>query len=191
MTSITVVDIGGIIAQHRRGFLFLGVALVVAGVLAILFPLMGGMAVEVWTAIALLIAGGAQIAHAFAARQWQGFLLGLLIGALYVATGAMLWLNPMKGIVTLTALLALAIFIDGVLTTALAFQIKDVGGWVWMLLSGLLGIVVAIMIWQQLPSSAAWALGLMLGINLIGSGIAFATLANSARPAGGAPSTQV
>ena len=181
MSDVTVIDIGGIIQAHRRGFIFLGVALAVAGFLAIVFPLAGGLAVEIWTAIALLIAGGAQIAHAFAARQWQGFLLGLLVGILYVLTGAVLWLNPIRGVVTLTALLALAILFDGVLRTVLAFRIRPVDGWFWMLISGLIGIVVAFMIWQQLPSSATWALGLMLGCNLIFSGLAFAGLATAVR----------
>lgn len=181
MSDVKVIDIGGIIQAHRRGFIFLGVALVVAGLLAIVFPLAGGLAVEIWTAIALLIAGGAQIAHAFAARQWQGFLLGLLVGVLYVVTGAVLWLNPMQGVVTLTVLLALAILFDGVLRTVLAFHIRPVDGWFWMLISGLIGIVVAFMIWQQLPSSATWALGLMLGCNLIFSGLAFAGLATAVR----------
>ena len=181
MADVTVVDIGGIIQSHRRWFMALGAALIVAGLLAIVFPLAGGLAVEIWTAIALLIAGGAQIAHAFAARQWQGFLLGLIVGLLYVATGAMLYLNPMRGVVTLTVLLAFAILFDGVLRTVLAFHIRPVDGWFWMLGSGLLGIVVAFMIWQQLPSSATWALGLMLGCNLIFSGLAFAGLATAAR----------
>ena len=181
MADVTVVDIGGIIQSHRRWFMALGAALIVAGLLAIVFPLAGGLAVEIWTAIALLIAGGAQIAHAFAARQWQGFLLGLIVGLLYVATGAMLYLNPMRGVVTLTVLLAFAILFDGVLRTVLAFHIRPVDGWFWMLGSGLLGIVVAFMIWQQLPSSATWALGLMLGCNLSFSGLAFAGLATAAR----------
>ena len=181
MADVAVIDIDGMIQAHRRGFIFLGVALAVAGFLAIVFPLAGGLAVEIWTAIALLIAGGAQIAHAFAARQWQGFLLGLLVGILYVLTGAVLWLNPIRGVVTLTALLALAILFDGVLRTVLAFRIRPVDGWFWMLISGLIGIVVAFMIWQQLPSSATWALGLMLGCNLIFSGLAFAGLAMAGR----------
>ena len=164
MADVAVIDIDGMIQAHRRGFIFLGAALAVAGFLAIVFPLAGGLAVEIWTAIALLIAGGAQIAHAFAARQWQGFLLGLLVGILYVVTGAVLWLNPIRGVVTLTALLALAILFDGVLRTVLAFRIRPVDGWFWMLISGLIGIVVAFMIWQQLPSSATWALGLMLAM---------------------------
>ena len=182
MSDVTVIDIGGTIAEHRRWFIFLGIALAVAGALAIAFPLAGGVAVELWVAIALVFAGIAQCLHAFAARQWQGFLLGLLVGLLYLATGAVLWLNPIKGVVTLTAFLAAAIFIDGILRMVMAFQIRPLDGWLMLLAGGVIGIIVAIMIWSQLPSSALWALGLMLGINLIFSGLAFTMLANAARP---------
>ena len=182
MTNVTEIDIGGIIAGHRRWFMFLGLALVVAGLLAIAFPLAGSLAVEVWAAIALIIAGVAQCAHAFAARGWQGIVYSLAIGVLYLVTGVMLWLNPMKGIVTLTVLLAASILIDGVLTTMLAFRIRGHDGWFWMLISGIVGIVVAFLIWRQLPVSATWALGTLLGCNLIFSGIAFAALARSAQP---------
>jgi len=66
MSDVTTIDIGGAIAAHRRWFMLLGVLLIIAGILSIVFPFVGSIAVEVWTAVMLLIVGGAQIAHAFA-----------------------------------------------------------------------------------------------------------------------------
>lgn len=183
MADVTVIDIGATIAAHRRWFMFLGIALAVAGVLAIGFPLAGSLAVAIWAAIAFFIAGVGQVAHAFAARRWQGFTLGLLVGLLYLATAFILWINPMGGVVTLTVLLAAALVIDGVLRSILAFQIRPHAGWGLLLFGGLLGIVTGIMIFNQLPTSAVWALGLLLGVNLIFSGVSFAMLASAARPA--------
>ena len=160
----------------------LGIALVVAGVLAIVFPLAGGIAVELWVAAALLISGVAQVVHAFAARQWQGFLLGLIVGLLYLAAGVVLWMNPIAGVVTLTAFLAAVLFIDGVLRAIMAVQLRPMPGWGLLLAGGIIGVVVAVMIWRQLPTSAFWAIGLLLGINLIFSGASFAMLAKAARP---------
>ena len=168
------------IAEHQGWFIFLGAGLVFAGVLAIAFPLAGGIAVEIWTAIALMVAGSAQIVHAFAARGWSGFLLGLLVGLLYLAAGIILWLNPIKGVVTLAVFLAAIMVIDGALRSVLAFQVRPARGWLLLLIGGLLGIAAGVMIGRQLPSAAFWALGLVLGVNLICSGLAFVMLANLA-----------
>lgn len=181
MADVTVIDAGGFIAAHRRGFVFLGVALIIAGALAIAFPLAGGLAVEVWVAIALVISGIAQIVHAFAAREWQGFLLSLLIGILYLATGAILWLDPMKGVVTLTVFLAAALLIDGILRCMLAMRIRPHAGWGILMAGGLVGILAAFLIWRQLPTSAFWAIGMLLGINLIVSGVGFIAVSKTAQ----------
>jgi uncharacterized membrane protein HdeD (DUF308 family) len=180
LAHVTVIDADGMIAAHRPWFIFLGVALIIAGLLAIAFPFAGGLAVEVWVAVALIISGIAQVVHAFAARQWQGFLLGLLVGLLYLAGGIILWLDPIKGVVTLTVFLAVMILIDGILRCVMALRIRPAPGWGMLLVGGILGIVVAFMIWAQLPTSATWAIGLLLGVNLIFSGIAFIALARTA-----------
>jgi len=170
---------GDQITRHRGWFIFLALLLILAGVAAIAFPILSTFAVEVWTAIAFAIAGFAQTVHAFAARSWGGFFWGLLVGLLYLAAGVVLWLNPIAGVITLTAFLAAVLIVDGVFRSILAFQVRPRTGWVWLLLGGIVGIVLGAMIWQQLPSSALATLGLLLGINLVFSGITFLLLAIS------------
>ena len=80
MSNVTVDQVRDEISHHRGWFIFLGLLLMVAGAAAIAFPLLGTLAVAVWTAIAFAIAGVAQTVHAFAARSWGGFLFDLLIG---------------------------------------------------------------------------------------------------------------
>ena len=80
MTNVTADQVRDEISHHRGWFIFLGLLLIVAGAAAIAFPLLGTLAVAVWTAIAFAIAGVAQTVHAFAARSWGGFLFDLLIG---------------------------------------------------------------------------------------------------------------
>jgi uncharacterized membrane protein HdeD (DUF308 family) len=166
---------------HRGWFVFLAILLIIAGAAAIAFPVLSSLAVEVWVAIAFLIAGGAQVIHAFAVRSWGGFILGLLVGLLYLAAGVVLWRNPLAGVVTLTVFLAAVLVVDGVFRSILAFQIRPHAGWGWLLFGGIVGIVLGLMIWRQLPSAALWVLGLLLGINLIFSGITFLMLL-TARP---------
>jgi uncharacterized membrane protein HdeD (DUF308 family) len=183
---VTAVDqISDQIDHHRGWFIFLALLLIVAGAAAIAFPVLSSLAVELWTAIAFVIAGVAQIIHAFAVRNWSGFILALLVGLLYLAAGVVLWLNPLAGVVTLTVFLAAVLVVDGVFRSILAFQIRSRAGWFWLLFGGIVSIVLGLMIWGQLPSSALWVLGLLLGINLVFSGVAFLML-TMARPAAAA-----
>jgi uncharacterized membrane protein HdeD (DUF308 family) len=172
-------QVGDQVVEHRGWFIFLSVLLIVAGAAAIAFPVLSTIAVEIWTAIVFAIAGVAQTIHAFAARSWGGFFWGLLVGFLYLAAGLVLWRNPIAGVVTLTVFLAAVLVVDGVFRSVLAFQIRPRPGWFWLLLGGLVGIVLGVMIWQHLPSSALSILGLLLGINLVFSGFAFLMLAMS------------
>jgi uncharacterized membrane protein HdeD (DUF308 family) len=174
-----VAHAGDQVAQHRGWFIFLSLLLIVAGAAAIAFPVLSTFAVELWAAIAFAIAGVAQTIHAFAARSWGGFFWGLLVGLLYLAAGIVLWLNPIAGMVTLTVFLAAVLVVDGVFRSILALQIRPRAGWFWLLLGGIVGMVLGVMIWQHLPSSALSVLGLLLGINLVFSGFTFLMLAMS------------
>jgi uncharacterized membrane protein HdeD (DUF308 family) len=176
---VTVDQISDQISHHRGWFIFLSLLLIVAGVAAIAFPVLSSLAVEVWTAIAFIIAGVAQTIHAFAVRSWGGFFLGLLVGLLYLVAGVVLWNNPLAGVVTLTVFLAAVLVVDGVFRSILAFQIRPRAGWLWLLFGGIVSIILGLMIWGQLPSSALWVLGLLLGINLVFSGFTFLMLSTS------------
>src|SRR5262245_55188137 len=165
------------VVQHRGWFIFLAILLIIAGAAAILFPVLSTFAVELWTAIAFAIAGVAQTVHAFSVRSWGGFFWSLLVGLLYLAAGVALWRNPIAGMVTLTVFLAAVVVVDGVFRSILAFQIRPRAGWYWLLLGGIVSIALGIMIWRQLPSSALAVLGLLLGINVVFSGVTFLMLA--------------
>jgi uncharacterized membrane protein HdeD (DUF308 family) len=182
MTTDTVKGGSDLIASHRVWFIALGVALVIAGLFVLAHPFAGGLAIELWAAVAFLVAGVAQSIHAFAIRSWSAFLLDLLVGLLYIATAAILWLDPIRGVVALTVFLAAVLVIDGALRAVMAYQIRPHHGWVWLLIGGIVGIIAGVMIWQRLPFSAAWVMGTLLGINLVISGITFIML-----PSGRAP----
>jgi len=182
VANAAVGPVGDDIARHRGWFIFLGILLIVAGAAAIAFPVISTLTVEIWTAIAFAIAGVAQTIHAFAARSWGGFLLGLLVGLLYLAAGVVLWLNPIRGVIALTLFLAAVLVVDGIFRAVLGFQIRPRSGWGLVLVGGIISVVLGIMIWQQLPSAALWVLGLLLGINLVFSGVTFLML-SSIKPA--------
>lgn len=173
----TKTSIGGAISENRWAFTLLAVLLIVFGLLAIIFPFMSGIAVTVLVGWLLFIGGIVQIVHAFSVKKWGGFLLSLLVGALYVFTGGWIAFFPLAGIITLTVLLSIAFLVQGVLETVMAFRLRDHKEWGWMLASGIIAIVVGGLIFAELPSSAAWAIGLLTGINLMSSGFAFLFIA--------------
>jgi uncharacterized membrane protein HdeD (DUF308 family) len=169
------------IADHWGWFLALGIFLVLAGAAAILFPLLSTIATKIMLGWIFLISGILMLIHAFSIKQWGGFLMGLLLGVLYVVAGGWLAFFPFTGIITLTLLLAAMFLVEGVLEAVMAFRVKPHEGWGWMLFSGIVAIAVGLMIAYQLPSSAAWAIGLLAGINLLSTGISFIVLALAGR----------
>jgi uncharacterized membrane protein HdeD (DUF308 family) len=189
--QISKADIDAALAEAKRQiadnwgwFLALGLVLVVAGVAAILFPLLSTIATKIALGWIFLIAGVLLVVHAFSIQQWRGFILGLLVGALYVVAGGWLAFFPLTGIITLTLLLAALFLAEGVLEVIMAIRVRPHKGWVWLLLSGLIAVAVGVLIAAELPSSAVWAIGLLTGINLLSSGVSFVVLALAGRRVG-------
>jgi len=150
--QISQADIDSTIAEARRQiadnwgwFLALGILLIIAGVAAIAFPLLSTIATKIALGWIFLIAGALIVVHAFSIRQWQGFLLSLLIGALYLVAGAWLAFTPFAGVVALTILLAALFLAEGVLEVIMGLRVRPHEGWGWLLLSGLIAIVVGVL----------------------------------------------
>jgi len=169
------------IQKNWGWFLALGIVFVLAGVAAIAFPLLSTIATKIFLGWIFLAGGVLMILHAFSASGWRGFLLGLLIGILYVVAGGWLAFFPFTGIITLTILLAALFLAEGVLEVIMAFRVRPHEGWFWLLLSGLVAAAVGVMIAMGLPSSATWAIGLLTGINLLMTGASFIALALAGR----------
>jgi uncharacterized membrane protein HdeD (DUF308 family) len=164
------------VAEHRVWFTILGILLIVLGIVAIAFPFLTTIAAKIFLGWLFLIGGVVQVIHAFSTQRWSEFLLDLLIGVLYVLVGGWLAFFPLTGIVTLTILLAVMFIIQGVLEFGMAFRMRPQQGWVWMLIAGIVAVLVGLLIIAELPSSAVWAIGLLVGINLIVSGCAYLLL---------------
>ncbi len=175
-----VEDLAKTIHDNRGWFIALGVVLIVVGTGAILFPFMATLSAEIFIGWLLVIGGIVQIVHAFRVKDWGGFFWELLIGALELIAGAILLFYPLAGMVALTVFLAVMFIIEGAFRAALAFKIKPLAGWGWVLTGGILSGIVGVLIWAQLPSSSLWALGLLVGINIVMAGWTLVMLAVSA-----------
>jgi uncharacterized membrane protein HdeD (DUF308 family) len=150
--------------------IFLGIGMVIFGVIAMGAPLASGVAVT-YTVGFLVVAGGVtQAVFAFRAPSFGRGILRFLLGGLMVACGLSVISHPLLGLASLTLVLAGYFCADGIVRIIFAFDLRPEAGWGWMGLGGLVSVLLGAMIWNQWPLSGAWALGVLVGINLMMSG---------------------
>jgi uncharacterized membrane protein HdeD (DUF308 family) len=173
------------IREHWVLFLIEGIVLVVLGILAIAIPPLGTIGFTVIIGWLFLIGGVVGLVTTFWARHAPGFWWSLLSAVVAVAAGIVLLANPFTGAFTLTLLLIVFFIIEGVLSIMYALEHKKElsGRWGWMLISGIIDLILAAIIWGGLPGTAAWALGLLVGINMLFGGSAMIAMALHARHA--------
>ena len=171
------------IREHWKLFLAEGIILVILGIIGIIVPPIATLAVEIFVGWLLLISGIAGLITTFGARHAPGFWWSLLSALLGIADGAVLLLWPVSGIVSLTILLIAFFIIEGVISIMYAVEHKRElsGQWGWMLVSGIIDLVLAAIIFAGLPWTAVWALGLLVGINMLFGGSALIAMAMHAR----------
>jgi uncharacterized membrane protein HdeD (DUF308 family) len=172
--------------EHWRLFLVEGIVLVVLGLLAIVVPPIATLAVEILFGWLFLVSGILGLITTFWMRNAPGFWWSLLSAALGIAAGLVLLARPMSGVLTLTLILIIFFTIEGVATIMYALEHKRelTGRWGFMLASGIVDLIVAAIILMGLPGTAAWAIGLLVGINLVFGGSALIAVALHARDLG-------
>ena len=168
---------------HWGLFLFQGVVMCILGVLAIAWPAVASVAVDIYIGWLFLISGLIGLIAMFAAPNVPAFLWTLLTAALSTAVGVMLLWKPEQGAVSLTIVLTAFFVVEGIFQIVASFTYRDVvpGSWGWMLMSGICDLILAAIIVFAWPTSAVWTLGLLAGISLLTSGIAIVVTAIEAR----------
>jgi len=161
----------GIFKQVAGASIGWGVVMLLLGVLALFLPLATGIGVSIAVGWIIVFGGTAYVASAFAARGAGSFVWRLLIGAIYIVGGFYLAFNPGLALASLTLAMALMFFFEGVLETVAFFQLRELPGSGWVLFDGLITLLLAYLIWRPWPGSSIWAIGTILGVNLITSGI--------------------
>jgi uncharacterized membrane protein HdeD (DUF308 family) len=147
-----------------------GAVMMILGAAAILLPFVATLAIEVLLAVILVSAGVTQAVHAFKARHAKGFAFRLFGALMYGLVGVLLLTYPLHGVLTLTALLAILFMAVGAFKIALSLNLRPFPSWGWLMVSGLIAIVLGGLIWAGLPGTATWAIGLLVGIELLFSG---------------------
>jgi uncharacterized membrane protein HdeD (DUF308 family) len=171
------------IREHWKAFLFEGILLVILGLAAMIVPPLASLAVTLFLGWMFLISGIAGLALTFWARQMPGFWWSLLSAVLAVVAGIVLLAQPVEGTLTLTIVVGAYFLAEGVATIMYALEHRRELSqrWSWMLVAGLMDLLIAAVIIAGLPGSALWAVGLLVGINLLFGGASLIGVALAAR----------
>ncbi len=161
----------------------IGILMIVLGVIATTRPFFASIASALVFGWIFIIAGIVQIAHAFQSHRDGHIAWKLIISVLYLLAGILIVANPLQGVLTLTLVLGITIFVQSAIQVVMAFRMRPSRNWGWVLFSGIMGIILGIFIWSAWPFNADWIIGTWVGVNLLFDGIWILALSAGARPA--------
>jgi uncharacterized membrane protein HdeD (DUF308 family) len=165
------------VKRHSIWYLLQGILMVIVGILALLFPLVASVAIVLILGWTLIASGILQGLGLIGAGRVPHFWLELISVVLSIVVGWLLLRNPGGGLLLMTILLIVYFMVEGFSKVILALTIRPFPGWGWVFASGVVGILLAAYLWSNMPVTAAWILGLLLGILLIAEGLALTNLA--------------
>jgi uncharacterized membrane protein HdeD (DUF308 family) len=165
------------VKRYSLWYLIQGVLLVVAGVLAIISPIIASVAIVFLLGWVLIISGVLQAVGLVGASNVPHFWLQLISAVLAILIGVLLLRSPDSGLLVMTMLLIVYFMVEGIAKVIFALTIRPFPNWGWVLASGVVGILLAFILWANMPLTASWVLGLMLGVLLVSEGSALTYLA--------------
>jgi uncharacterized membrane protein HdeD (DUF308 family) len=173
----------GAIHEHWVMFLIEGILLVILGLAAIVLPPIATIAFTIIIGWIFLVSGILGLITTFWARHAPGFWWSLISAIIAIAAGVVLLLWPISGTISLTLVLIAFFVIEGIASIMYAIEHRNqlTGRWGWMLVSGIIDLILAGIIFAGLPGTAFWALGLLVGINMVFGGAALIAMALAAR----------
>ncbi|MFZ0770415.1 MAG: DUF308 domain-containing protein [Candidatus Sulfotelmatobacter sp.] len=172
------------IARHASTLSIIwGVLLIIFGMLAIGSPFLAAVAVNVVIAWLIILAGVVHLALALHTHGAGSMIWKLLVGLAYLCFGGYLIVHPVLGVASLTLVLASLFVIEGVLDVVLFFKMRPMHGSNWVLIDGIVTLLLGGMIYEQWPSSSAWAIGTLVGVSMIISGISRVAMSLAVRKA--------
>jgi uncharacterized membrane protein HdeD (DUF308 family) len=178
-------QLAAMIHAHWKAVLVQGIVMLVLGLLAVAMPNIATLTVEIFVGWLFFAAGIFRGAAAWHARRMPGFGLSMLSALLAAALGLILLLTPPAGVLTLTMVLVAFFILEGAAAIVIAVEHRaHLTSWGWMLFSGVIDLLLAFLIWRGWPSSASWAIGLLVGINMVFVGLSLVMTALAARVMG-------
>jgi uncharacterized membrane protein HdeD (DUF308 family) len=169
------------IARHWRLLFAIGILLELAGVFSIFVPIVASISVAILVGWALTVGGAVQFAHVLRADAGGERIWRLFLAAVTIVVGLSLLLFPLSGTITITFVLVVWFFVSGGTKLAAWWRTRHAEH-TWMLgVNGAVSVLLGLLIWASLPSSASWAIGLLVGIELVIYGGSLITAAAAGR----------
>ncbi|MEZ5829299.1 MAG: HdeD family acid-resistance protein [Hyphomicrobiales bacterium] len=165
------------VKRYSLWYLIQGVLLVVAGVLALVYPLVASVAIVFLLAWILIVSGILQGIGLIGASNVPHYWLQLISAVLAIVIGVLLLRAPDSGLLIMTVLLIVYFMVEGIAKIIFALTIRPFPNWGWVLGSGLVGILLSLILWANMPLSSEWVLGVLLGVLLVCEGAALTYLA--------------
>jgi uncharacterized membrane protein HdeD (DUF308 family) len=170
--------------------IFMGSVLLLAGLIALALPFFAGIAASGFFGWLLMVGGVAHLVYAWSERGAGAVIWQILIGVVYLIAAFYMLVLPVAGMVTLTLVLAAYIMAGGIFELVVFSRLRRLRGAIWFLVNGLASLLLACLIFFHWPSSSLWAVGTLVGISLLISGIARITLPLSMRGIYGTTATR-
>lgn len=159
----------------------LSVLMIVSGIAAIVLPAVAGLAVTVMLGWLLVFTGALHLGMAWHGEGAAAIAGEIVVSLLYAAIGIYLLGRPAAGLASLTVALAVGLAAKGVLEAVVALSVRPLPGSGWLLLDGLVTVAIATLIAAAWPASTAWAIGIMVGVSMVSSGVTRLMISNAVR----------
>jgi uncharacterized membrane protein HdeD (DUF308 family) len=172
-----------IIKKDAKTSKWVGILLVIAGFLSLLAPLGAGLSITVMIGVLLLLSGAAKLVLVFKAGSIGEGILLAIFAVLSVIAGGFMISQPVSALAALTLFLAAYFVASGIVQVIGAFGARPEAGWGWLLFGGVVSVILGAMIWRQFPFSGIWALGTLVGVQLMMSGWTLIAVGRLARDA--------
>ena len=161
----------GLVKQATGWSIAISVLMIIAGVLAIALPFAAGIAANLLIGWLLIFGGVAHLVFGWHTRGRGGIVWNILLGILYLWVGIYLLMNPARGLLTLTLALAIYLVVEGVMEAILYFHLRPLPGSGWFLFDAIVTFILGLLVWRTWPLSAEWAIGTLIGISILMTGI--------------------
>jgi uncharacterized membrane protein HdeD (DUF308 family) len=159
----------------------MGVLLIILGIIAIATPAVAGKTVVMVIGVVLLVGGVVQIVSGLRSEGWSGKLPPVILGVIAALCGLGLLGEPWIGMKFIALLLAIFFVLEGIWKIIASFSYRPASGWLLMLASGVIALVLGLLIWRQWPLSGLWAIGVLVGVDLLMTGTSMVVLASTVR----------
>ena len=182
-------SIAGKVKKASGWYIALGIGLILAGIVMIGRPLYAGVALTTLLGMLFIFAGVLYLLNTFMAMSAGGALFRILLGLINIGAGAWLLTRPIQGLQALTVFLGVALVLGGISKLMLARAMTGIPGTGGVLISGVMSILLAVLIFMRFPSSSEVVIGVFIGIDFIMSGWSLTMIAIRARAISSAVST--